>query len=427
MNLWSCTMGFMPPFAFIALVLILARAITELWLSQLNQHHRRAHVNDVPPAFRGIIDEAIYRRSVEYTLAKSRFGDIAAVFDAVVLIAVLFSGVLPWAFGRFSVSFGSSTLALAGFLFITGVALSILALPFAWYAQFKLEERFGFNTTSVKTWLLDRVKGFLLALLLGYPLLALVLKLIEWTGANWWLWAAALVIAFQLLVLLIAPAIIMPLFNKFTPLPQGTLRERLFALAQRTDFPTRSIEVMDGSKRSRHSNAFFTGFGRFRKIVLFDTLVAQLTEPELESVLAHEIGHYKKRHVLKLLSVSVAGVFVAFAAIAWLARQQWFYHAFGFQYQAGFAVPNVAPAILLFGLLAGTVSFWLSPLIHIWSRRFEYEADAFARATMGEAQSIIHALRKLSEKNLSNLTPHPLYSGFYYSHPTLLERQRALR
>src|SRR5438270_79099 len=141
-------------------------------------------------------------------------------------------------------------------------------------------------------------------------------------------------------------------------------------LAERTDFPTRSIEVMDGSKRSRHSNAFFTGFGRFRKVVLFDTLVAQLTEPELESVLAHEIGHYKKRHVMKLLSVSIAGVFVAFAAIAWLARQQWFYHAFGFQYQAGFAVPNVAPAILLFGLLAGTVSFWLSPLIHIWSRRF---------------------------------------------------------
>ena len=420
-------MGFMPPFAFIVLVLILARAITELWLSQLNQHHVRAHVNEVPPAFRGIIDEAIYRRSVEYTLAKSRFGDIADVFDVVVLIAVLFSGVLPWAFGRFSASFGSSILAMPGFFFVIGIALSIPGLPFAWYAQFKLEERFGFNTTSIKTWILDRVKGFLLAVLLGYPLLALVLKLIEWTGANWWLWAAAVVIVFQLLVRFIAPAIIMPLFNKFTPLPEGTLRERLFALAQRTDFPTRSIEVMDGSKRSRHSNAFFTGFGRFRKIVLFDTLVAQLTEPELESVLAHEIGHYKKRHVLKLLGVSIAGVFVAFAAIAWLARQQWFYHAFGFQYQAGFAVPNVAPAILLFGLLAGTVSFWLSPLIHIWSRRFEYEADAFARATTGEAQSIIRALRKLSEKNLSNLTPHPLYSGFYYSHPTLLERERALQ
>src|SRR5437764_13777329 len=417
----------MPPFAIVALVLILSRAITELGLSRLNQRHVRAQANEVPPAFRGIIDETMYRRSVDYTLAKSRFGDIVTFVDAVVIIAVLFSGVLPWAFGRFSASFGTSVWAIAGFLFVPGIALSILALPFAWYGQFKLEERFGFNTMTMKTWVLDRVKGFLLVLLLGYPLLALVLKLIEWTGANWWLWGAAVVIAFQLLLLLIAPAIIMPLFNKFTPLPEGTLRERLFALAQRTDFPTRSIDVMDGSRRSRHSNAFFTGFGRFRKIVLFDTLIAQLTEPELESVLAHEIGHYKKRHVIKLLGVSVGGVLVAFAAIAWLARQHWFYRAFGFQYQGGFAAANVVPAMLLFALLAGTISFWISPFIHICSRRFEYDADSFARATMGQAQSLIQALRKLSAKNLSNLTPHPLYSGFYYSHPTLLERERALR
>jgi STE24 endopeptidase len=417
----------MPPFAIIALVLILARAIAELLLSRLNQRHVRPHANEVPPAFRGIVDEATYRRSIDYTLAKSRFGDITGVFDAVLLIAVLFSGVLPWWFARVTASFGTSIFPMVGFLFVTGFALSLLALPFAWYAQFKLEERFGFNTTTMKTWVLDRLKGFSLAALLGYPLLALVLKLIEWTGATWWLWAAAVVVAFQLLMLLIAPAIIMPLFNKFTPLPQGTLRERLFALAQRTDFPARSIEVMDGSKRSRHSNAFFTGLGRFRKIVLFDTLITQLSEPELESVLAHEIGHYKKRHVIKLLSLSVAGVFVAFAAIAWLARQQWFYGAFGFEHHAGFAAANVVPAILLFALLAGTIIFWLAPFINSWSRRFEYEADAFARATMGEPQSIILALRKLSQKNLSNITPHPLYSSFYYSHPTLLERERALQ
>ena len=417
----------MTPFAIIALVLILARAITEVWLSQLNQRHVRAHANEVPIAFRGVIDDATYRRSIDYTLAKSRFGHIADVFDTVVLIVVLFSGVLPWAFERFTASFGTSIWAMAGFLFVIGIALSILGLPFAWYAQFKLEERFGFNTTTMKTWIFDRVKGLLLALLVGYPLLVLILELIEWTGPNWWLWAAAVVIAFQLLLLLIAPAVIMPLFNKFTPLPEGALRERLFALAKRTNFPTRGIEVMDGSKRSRHSNAFFTGFGGFRKIVLFDTLIQQLAEPELTAVLAHEIGHYKNRHVLKLLGVSIAGVFVAFAAVAWLARQQWFYGAFGFEHQGGFAAASVIPAMLLFALLAGTISFWLSPFIHTWSRRFEYEADAFARATMGEAQSIIHALRKLSEKNLSNLTPHPLYSSFYYSHPTLLERERALR
>jgi STE24 endopeptidase len=417
----------MAAFAIIALGLILARAGTELWLSRLNQHHACARANELPPAMRGMIDEATYRRSVDYTLVKSRFGDIANAFDALLLIAVLFSRVLPWAFEKFSATLGKSIWAMAAFLFLVGVALSILALPFAWYGQFKLEERFGFNTTTKKTWILDRVKGLLLASLLGYPLLALVLKLIELTGANWWLWAAAVVIAFQLLLLLIAPAVIMPLFNKFSPLPEGTLRERLFALAHRTDFPTGSIEVMDGSKRSRHSNAFFTGFGRFRKVVLFDTLVAQLTEPELESVLAHEIGHYKKRHVLKSLALSMVGVVVAFGAVAWLARQQWFYRAFGFEYHAGFAAANVVPAMLLFALLAGTITFWFSPLIHIWSRRFEYEADAFAHTTTGEPHSLIEALRKLSKKNLSNLTPHPLYSGFYYSHPTLLERERALR
>ena len=417
----------MPPFAIIALILVLARTVAELWLNQLNRSRVRAHANEVPPAFREMIDDVTYRRSVHYTLAKSRFEDVTDVFDALVLVAILFSGVLAGAFGKFIGSCGTSAWAMAGLLFVIGVALSLVDLPFTWYAQFKLEQRFGFNTTTMKTWILDRVKGFLLALVLGYPLLVLVLKLLEWTGANWWLWAATVVIGFQLLLLLVAPAVIMPLFNKFTPLPAGSLRERLVGLAQRTRFPARNIEVMDGSKRSRHSNAFFTGFGRFRKIVLFDTLIAQLTERELEAVLAHEIGHYKMRHVLKLLGFSIASVFVAFALIAWLARQQWFCGSFGFEHQPGFAAANFLPAMLLFGLLAGTIGFWLSPFIHLWSRRFEYEADAFAGEAMGETQSIIQALCKLHEKNLSNLTPHPLYSRFYYSHPTLLEREDALR
>jgi STE24 endopeptidase len=417
----------MLPFAIVALALILARWTAELWLSRLNQRHVRARAAQVPPAFQGIIDETTYRRSVDYTLAKSRFSNITDGFDTIMLIAVLFSGVLPWALNALTAQFGVSVWAVAALLFAIGIVLALPGLPFDWYAQFKLEERFGFNTTTMKTWLLDRVKGFLLAALLGYPLLVFILNVIEWTGAHWWLWAWGIVVAFQLLMILIAPALIMPLFNKFAPLPDGTLRERLFALAKRTGFPTRSIDVMDGSKRSRHSNAFFTGFGRFRKIVLFDTLVAQLTEPELEAVLAHEIGHYKKRHVVKLLCVSIVSLLVAFAVIAWLARQEWFYRAFGFEPQNTFSAAAIVPAMLLFALLAGTISFWLTPLINIWSRKFEYEADAFARRTMDESGSLIGALRKLNEKNLSNLTPHPLYSGFYYSHPTLLERERALQ
>lgn len=410
-----------------ALVLILLRWAVEFWLSQLNERHVRAGAAAVPEAFQGVMDEATYHKSVDYTLARSRFGKVTDAFDALLLIIVLFSGVLPWAFGFSNAHFGSSIWATAAFLFVVGMALSLPGLPFDWYAQFKLEDRFGFNTTTMKTWLLDRVKGLVLAALLVFPLLALLLKVIEWAGVSWWLWAWAVVLLFQLLVMLIAPAVIMPLFNKFTPLGEGTLRARLFALARRTGFPTRSIDVMDGSKRSRHSNAFFTGFGRFRKIVLFDTLVAQLSELELEAVLAHEIGHYRKRHIIKLLSVSALGLLLAFGAIAWLARQDWFYRAFGFTPSDSFAPASIVPAMLIFALLAGTLSFWLSPLMNMWSRRFEYEADAYAREVMTEAQPLIGALRKLNEKNLSNLTPHPLYSSFYYSHPTLLERERAMK
>jgi STE24 endopeptidase len=411
----------------LVLLLIVARWATEWWLARLNQKHVLRHAAEVPPAFRDFIDQPTYQRSVDYTLTKSRFSRVVDAFDTLILILVLFSGVLPWVFTMFVSRWGESVWAMAAFLFLTGVVLSLPGVPFDLYAQFKLEERFGFNTTTVRTWVLDRVKGFLLAVVLGVPLLVLVLKLIEWTGAWWWLWAWIVVVAFQLVLMLLAPALIMPLFNKFTPLPEGALRERLFSLAKRTQFPTRSIDVMDGSKRSRHSNAFFTGFGRFRKIVLFDTLVSQLTEPELEAVLAHEIGHYKRRHIIKMLAVSIVGMLAAFGVIAWLARQAWFYRAFGFEPRMDFSAVSIVPALLLFALIAGTVSFWLTPLMNHWSRRFEYEADAFARESMAEAQSLIGALRKLNEKNLSNLTPHPLYSGFYYSHPTLLERERALR
>ena len=392
----------------------------QLWLTRLNRRHVCAHADTIPAAFKETMDDATYAKSVEYTLAKSRLGQFEDIYDTVVLLVVLFSGVLPSAFQFFQQQVGTAAWAMAAFLFAVGTAMSLPGLPVDWFEQFRLEQRFGFNTTTLKTWWLDRLKGFLLALVLGYPLLALVLKFVEWTGDGWWLWAWGALLAFQLLMLVLAPVLIMPLFNKFTPLPDGSLRERLLKLAERTQFRAQSIQVMDGSKRSRHSNAFFTGFGRFRKIVLFDTLVAQLAEPELEAVLAHEIGHYKKKHIPKMLMASALGSLVGFYAISILAKQDWFYRAFGFE------PGHIAPALLLFGLLAGVFTFWLSPLLHAWSRRYEYQADAFAAQVMKEARSLIGALRKLTEKNLSNLTPHPVYSAFYYSHPTLLERERAL-
>ncbi len=402
------------------LVLVLAKWAMQLWLEGLNRRNVLSHAGAVPTAFKGVVDEPTYARSVAYTLAKGQLYRIELTFNTLVLLAVLFTGILPGAFQAFTQRVGVSAWAAAGFLFATGVVLSVVALPLDWYAQFRLEERFGFNTSTQKIWWLDRLKGMLLGLALGYPLLVLVLKLVDWTGAWWWLWAWGTLLAFQLLMAVLAPVLILPLFNKFTPLPEGSLRERLLRLAERTRFRARSIQLMDGSKRSRHSNAFFTGFGRLRKIVLFDTLVQQLAEPELEAVLAHEIGHFKKKHIPKMLGMSALTTLAGFYLVSVLAGQDWFYRAFGFE------PGSIVPVLLLFGLLSGVVTFWFSPLGHWWSRRYEYQADAFAAEVMSEPSSLIGALRKLNEKNLSNLTPHPLYSGFYYSHPTLLEREQAL-
>lgn len=406
--------------AWIVVGLILARWLAQLGLERLNLSHVRAHAETVPAAFEATVDKATYARSVSYTLARGRFSQVQEGFDTGLLLAVLFSGVLPWGFEQCVVRFGPGIWVMAAFIFAAGMALTVVGLPMAWWEQFRLEERFGFNTSTQQTWWVDRFKGLALSLILGYPLLVLVLKLVEWTSAAWWLWAWGALLGFQLLMMVLAPVLILPLFNKFTPLPEGSLRDRLLALAERTRFRARSIQVMDGSKRSRHSNAFFTGLGRFRKIVLFDTLVSQLTEPELEAVLAHEIGHYKLRHIVKMLATSAVSSLIGFYVLSWLAQQEWFSRAFGF------APGNVTPVLLLFGLLAGVATFWLSPLLHAWSRRYEYEADAFAARTLANAQPLVSALRKLNEKNLSNFTPHPLYSGFYYSHPTLLEREQAL-
>jgi STE24 endopeptidase len=400
--------------------LLAAKWAAEMALEWLNQTYVRSHADKVPPALAETITRETYGQSIAYTLAKSRFEMIQITWGTALLAGVLFSGALPWFYLLLQRLGGSPVWMGAAFLLATGVALAVLDLPLEWHAQFHLEERFGFNTSTPGAWWMDRVKGCALALALGFPLLALILKLAEWLGAAWWVWAWACLAAFQLVMMVVAPVLILPLFNKFAPLPEGGLRDALFALARRAGFRARDIQVMDGSKRSRHSNAFFTGLGRFRKIVLFDTLVQQLDQAELESVLAHEIGHYKKGHIPKTIGLALGGWLAAFYLISVLARQDWFLRGFGF------APGEMAPALLLFFLLSGVVMFWLSPLFHRLSRRHEYEADAYAAGLVNQPRPLIAALRKLNEKNLSNLTPHPLYSGFYYSHPTLLEREAAL-
>ncbi len=405
----------------LCLGLLVLRWLAATALSNLNKRHVQAHADRIPREFEGIMDPPTYARSVEYTLAKARFGSFEDSVSTAILIAVLCLGFLPWSQSIWTQSFGSGAWAGAGWLSAVGLILSLPDLPFSWWSQFRLEDRFGFNQGTPRLWILDRIKMLTLALLIATPLLALILHLTRRIGPLWWLWAWALLIGFQLLMMIVAPIFILPLFNKFSPLPDGSLRARLIRLGQRTGFTAKTIQVVDGSKRSSHSNAYFTGFGRFRKIVLFDTLISQLTESELEAVLAHEIGHYKRGHLPRMLAWSTLSLLASFALIGWLAERPELLLAFGFQANAGFA-----PVLLLFGLLSGAFTFWLSPLTHFWSRKHEYEADAYAVAAVGGPSALSGALRKLHEKNLSNLTPHPLFSAFHYSHPTLVERERSM-
>ena len=403
------------------LLLVAARLVAQLVLEALNRAETRLHAGVLPGGLAGIMDEATYAKSSDYTLAKSRFTAFELVYDAVVLVAAVFSGLLPWLWARIDALAPGAAWSGALFLVVAGILLSLPGLPLGWWAQFRLEQRFGFNQSTVGLWVSDQLKGAAVGVALGFPLAWALLALVGWVGAAWWIWGFALLFGFQLLMLVLYPKLILPLFNKLTPLPEGEARERLLALADRTGFQARTIEVMDGSKRSAHSNAFFTGFGRFRRIVLFDTLVAQMPQAELEAVLAHEIGHYRRGHIPQRLVTSALLQAGGFAVIAWLAQSTWFNPAFGLPAGA------TAPAFLLFGLLGGLVTFWFTPVGNWISRRHEYEADAFARDALGGPEAMVSALHRLAQKNLTNLTPHPLYSAVYYSHPTIVERERALR
>ena len=404
--------------------LLILKLGTSILLDVLNLRYVQARAGEVPESFRGFIDLPTYKKSVEYTAAKTRFGIVTDLFDAGVLALVLLLGILPWFYELFSAWFGIGIWGQALVLFLTGLVLGIPSMPFDWWGTFKLEERFGFNKSTKKLWVVDKIKGTLIGFVIGYPLLALLIYLVSAAGMLWWLWGFAVFFIFQLVMVVAYPMFIMPLFNKLEPMEAGELKKRLFALADRTGFQAQTILVMDGSKRSGHSNAFFSGFGRFRRIVLFDTLIEQMEPDELEAVLAHEIGHYKLGHIPKMMAMAAVSSLGMFAVLGWLANAGWFTRAFHF---SSSAEGQIVPVLLLFMLLSSLVTFWLSPLTSRLSRKHEYEADAFARDAMGGYAPLSQALRKLHKENLSNLTPHPLYSNFHYSHPTLVEREASLR
>tara|TARA_B110000093_G_scaffold46265_1_gene49464 strand:+ start:2953 stop:4203 length:1251 start_codon:yes stop_codon:yes gene_type:complete len=407
--------------AFISLLIL--KYATSTLLDVLNLGYVKRQSAAVPKGFSDFIDLPTYQKSIEYTEAKTRFGLVSNFYDSIILAVVVLSGLLPWLYTSLSATFGFGIWGQTLVLFLIAVILGLPGMPFEWWSTFRIEERFGFNKSTQKLWVVDKVKGFMLGFGIGYPLLALLIFLVTSAGDLWWVWGFTVFFLFQLVMVVAYPMFIMPLFNKMEPMAAGELKDRLFALAERTGFKAQTILVIDGSKRSGHSNAFFAGFGRFRRIVLYDTLIEQMSHEELEAVLAHEIGHYKMGHIPKMILLSGITTFAMFGLLGWLAGGTWLAEAFHFSTAVA---EQFVPVLLLFMLLSGLLTFWLSPFSSLWSRKHEYEADAFARDAMDSSEPLIRALRKLHKENLSNLTPHPIYSRFYYSHPTLLERESSL-
>ncbi len=405
-------------YGLIILAALLACYVLELVADRLNL---RALDPQLPAEFAGVYDSEKYARSQEYTRTRTRFGLLTGTFDLFLLLLFWQLGGFNWldqlvrGWGMGPVSTG---LAFTGILLL---AKTVLSLPFGIYSTFVIEERFGFNRTTPLTFITDLLKGLILAVVLGGPLLAAVFWFFDSAGAMAWLWCWAAVTLFTLVVQFIAPTWIMPLFNKFSPLEEGELREAIFAFAEKVEFSLQNVFVMDGSKRSSKSNAFFTGFGRNKRIALFDTLIAKHTVPELVGVLAHEIGHYKKKHILQGMVISIIHTGVMLYLLSIFIGHQGLFAAFYMEQS------SVYVGIIFFGLLFTPIEMILSLLMNLLSRHNEYEADAFAARHTGEPESMIGALKKLAANNLANLTPHPFYVLLHYSHPPLIRRIAALR
>lgn len=398
---------------------LLASVATKLWLATRQIRHVARHRERVPADFARSIDAAAHRRAADYTIARTRLSMVDTVFGAIVLLGFTLFGGLQWLLDALQALLPSWPF-LRSIAFVAAVfaIAALLELPFQWVRQFRIEERFGFNRMTPRLFVIDTLKAAAVSIVLGLPLLALVLWLMRSSGGLWWLWVWIAWAAFNVAVLVLYPTVIAPLFNRFEPLPEGEVRRRVEALLARCGFASKGLFVMDGSRRSAHGNAYFTGLGRAKRIVFFDTLVSRLEAPEIEAVLAHELGHYERRHVQKRIVLMFVASLAGLWLLGWLSRQPWFYEGLGVSPGIG---ELDATALVLFLLVMPVFTFLLQPLFAAVSRRHEFEADAFA-ARHARAQDLVTALVKLYKDNASTLTPDPVHSAFYDSHPPASQR-----
>jgi STE24 endopeptidase len=409
-------------FTLVFALALAASVAVRFWLATRQVAFVRAHRESVPVAFESRIGIDAHRKAADYTVAKQRLAMLHVVVDAVLLLAMTLGG------GLAAIIAWTETLAIGALwrdvvmFAVAGLIYGVVNLPFSWWHTFRIEEQFGFNRMTLKLWLTDLVKGLAVAIALGLPLLVLVLWLMRAAGPFWWLWAWGAWMAFQLLILVLYPTVIAPLFNKFTPLTDDAARERVEALLTRCGFRSAGLFVMDGSRRSGHGNAYFTGFGKAKRIVFFDTLLVRLAPEEIEAVLAHELGHFKLRHVTKRILWSALLSLAILALLAWLAQASWFYMGLGIPpSMLPVALSRPGVALELFLLALPVFTFVLEPLSSLYSRRHEFEADAFA-TRHASASALTIALVKLYEDNAATLTPDPLHSAFYDSHPPAAAR-----
>jgi len=400
----------MNTFTIIFLSLLGLSLLTELWLARRHIRHVMAHRDTVPEAFRHTISPEDHRKAADYTVAHTRFGRVEDIYGAALLVLWTVGGGLEWLDHAWSGLGWGELVTGTGFMLSAFVLMGLLELPTSIYQTFVIENRFGFNKITPGLFITDLVKKTVLLGILGAPLIVAALWLMQATGALWWFYVWLLWSGFMLFLVWAYPTLIAPIFNKFTPLKEDSVRQRIQSLLERTGFRSRGIFVMDGSRRSAHGNAYFTGFGKTKRVVFFDTLLKHLGEKEIEAVLAHELGHFKRRHVIKRMILTFSMSLIGLAILGWLVTQPWFYAGLGM------TQPSTHAALTLFMLIGPVFTFFLQPLIAWGSRRYEYEADSFA-AEQTDAGELVSALVKLYKENASTLTPDPLHSAFYDSHP----------